>query len=74
MTKKRDAEEREHILRQELKEQLLLGKVAEMSLGEAIDHYYDGEIVPKGNKGVATRELYALNQMREALSSGRIKQ
>ncbi|MGE5514939.1 MAG: tyrosine-type recombinase/integrase [Bacteroidota bacterium] len=69
MTKKRDAEERERILRQELKEQLLLGKVAEMTLGEAIDRYYDGVIVPKGNKGVATRELYALNQMREGLGA-----
>lgn len=69
MTKKRDAEERERILRQELKEQLLLGKVAEMSLGEAIDRYYDGVIVPKGNKGVATRELYALNQLREGLGA-----
>ncbi|SEH52406.1 tyrosine-type recombinase/integrase [Magnetospirillum fulvum] len=69
MTKKRDAEERERLLRQELKEQILLGKVADMSLGEAIDRYYDGVIVPKGNKGVATRELYALNQIRQGLGA-----
>jgi len=68
-TKKREAEERERILRQELKEQLLLGKVAEMSLGEAIDRYYDGVVLPKGNVGVAKRELYALNQLREGLGA-----
>jgi len=69
MTKKRDAEERERLLRQELKEQLLLGKVADMSLGDAVDRYYEGVIVPKGNKGVAKRELYALNQLREGLGA-----
>lgn len=68
-TKKREAEERECILRQEIKEQLLLGKVADMSLGEAMDRYYDGVIVPKGNLGVAKRELYALNQLREGLGA-----
>ncbi|HIJ63668.1 MAG TPA: site-specific integrase [Rhodospirillaceae bacterium] len=68
-SKKREAEERERILRQELKEQLLLGKVAEMSLGQAVDRYYDGVVVPKGNIAVATRELYALNQLREGLNA-----
>jgi integrase len=67
--KKRDAEERERILRQELKEQVLLGKVAEMSLGEAIDRYYDGVVIPKGNVNVAKRELYALNQLRQGLGA-----
>jgi integrase len=67
--KKRDAEERERILRQELKEQLLLGKVAEMSFGQAVDRYYDGVVLPKGNVGVATRELYALNQLRDGLGA-----
>lgn len=67
--KKREAEEVERLLRQELKEQLLLGKVAEMSFGDAIDRYYDGVIVPKGNVGVAKRELYALNQLRQGLGA-----
>ncbi|MBF0335700.1 MAG: site-specific integrase [Alphaproteobacteria bacterium] len=66
-TRKREAEERERILRQELKSRLLLGKVAAMSLGEAVDRYYDTVVLPKGNVGVAKRELYALNQIREML-------
>lgn len=70
MTKKSDAKEFESILRQELKNQMLLGKVATMNLGEAIDRYYDGVIAPKGNVGVAKRELYALNQLRKALGAG----
>ncbi|MBF0307578.1 MAG: hypothetical protein HQL41_18270, partial [Alphaproteobacteria bacterium] len=40
-----------------------------MRLGEAIDRYYDGVVLPKGNADVAKRELYALNQMREVLGA-----
>jgi integrase len=68
-SKKREAEERERILRQELKEQLLLGKVADMSFGQAVDRYYDGVVLPKGNVLVAKRELYALSQLRDDLGA-----
>lgn len=67
-SRKRDAEELERQWRKELHDQLMMGKVAPMSLAEAIDRYFDTVVKPKGNKGAATRELYALNQLRDGLS------
>jgi integrase len=68
-TKKRDAEELERKWRKELHDQLMMGHVADMSLGEAIDRYYDAVIAPRGNKDVSKRELYVFNQIREDLGA-----
>lgn len=70
-TKKREAEELERKWRQELHDQLLKGKVADMSLGEAIDRYWDTVIIPKGNKKSAERDLYVLNKIRKRLGENR---
>ncbi|HLO76647.1 MAG TPA: site-specific integrase [Magnetospirillum sp.] len=66
-TRKRDAEELERKWRKELHDQLLMGHVPDMTLGEAIDRYYEAVVVPRGNKEVAKRDLYALNLIREGL-------
>lgn len=66
-SRKRDAEELERQWRKELHDQLIMGKVAPMSLAEAIDRYFDTVVHPKGNRDAAARELYALNQLRTGL-------
>jgi integrase len=46
-----------------------MGEPAKMTLGEAVDRYFDSVIFPKGKPEAAKRELYALNVIRGKLGA-----
>lgn len=64
---KRKAKELERRWLEELHDQVVMGRPAEMSLGEAAERYYNTIILPKSNPRVASREKYMLEKMTSAL-------
>ncbi|WP_417790241.1 tyrosine-type recombinase/integrase [Terasakiella pusilla] len=60
---KRKAQELERRWMEELHDQVVMGRPAEMSLGEAAERYYNTIILPKSNPRVASREKYMLDKM-----------
>ena len=67
-TTKRDAQELERKLRRGLHDRLVMGNTVEMSLGEAIDRYYETVLIPKDNPLSAQRDCYVLNGIKKSLN------
>jgi len=66
---KREAGEYERKVRSEISNQVLFGKIPEMTLGEAIDKYWDTYIVPTKKPAAAESYLSAYSLLRNELGA-----